>query len=163
MTDMDQSSFSSAGAALSGSGGGRQLSITPSLKIPLRAISFEFSHASGPGGQHVNTSDSSVQLRFNIDSCAALPQELREQLRSIARRRINGKGELLIKVSDSRSQLQNKKKALQHLEDILRQAMRKTKTRQKTAVPKASKTQRLQVKKKLAEKKRQRKTPLTDE
>jgi ribosome-associated protein len=164
MSSKDQPSFLPDGASQSDSDStGQLLSITPSLKIPLREISFEFSRASGPGGQHVNCTDSSVQLRLNIESCSALSQKMRGRLRIIARRKINGKGELLISVSESRSQLQNKRKALQQLEDILREAARKIKRRKKTVVPKASKARRLQGKKKTAEKKLQRQSPSIDE
>lgn len=47
----------------------KYLYLSAGLRIPLQDIRFDFSHASGPGGQHVNTTDSAVQLRFNILQC----------------------------------------------------------------------------------------------
>lgn len=139
------------------------LVITLALKIPLQEIQFDYSHASGPGGQHVNTTDSAVQLRFSVSSCTAFSDEIRRRLSTIARNKINTRGELLISVSQSRSQIQNKKKALQNLKEIVRQALRKPATRKNTVVPAASKHNRLQTKKHQAEKRNLRQTPRIDE
>jgi len=141
----------------------KYLLITPAVKIPLHDIQFEYSHASGPGGQHVNTTDSAVLLRFNIRTCSEFSAEIRRKLYSIARRKINLNGELLITASEFRSQKQNKKKALLSLKEIVQQATRETKPRKKTDVPAASKSQRLQAKKNRAEKRKQRKTPSMEE
>ena len=139
------------------------LVITPGLKIPLQDMQFDYSHASGPGGQHVNTTDSAVQLRFPFSSCTAFTDEIRRRLSTIAKHKINSRGELLISVSQSRSQIQNKKKALQNLKEIVRQALRKPATRKKSAVPAASKKNRLKTKKHQAEKRNLRQTPRMDE
>lgn len=140
----------------------KSLSITSSLKIPAHSIRFSFSHASGPGGQHVNTADSAVLLRFDINSCASLSDEARGKLMLIAGRKINAKGELLLAASESRSQLMNKRQALKNLQEILREAVKKPKQRRDTAVPKHSKEKRLQEKKRHAEKLFRRQLPPLD-
>ncbi len=141
----------------------KYLLISSAVKIPMQDIQFEYSHASGPGGQHVNTTDSAVLLRFNIIFCSVLSEDIRRRIISLAGRKINARGELLITASEFRSQKQNKKKALQNLKAMLWQAVRKPQTRKKTVVPTASKTQRLQAKKRKAEKRNQRMTPGMDE
>lgn len=141
----------------------KYLLVTSAVKIPLHEIQFEYSHASGPGGQHVNTTDSAVLLRFHARSCQALSEEIRMRLQKIARRKMNARGELLITASEFRSQKQNKKKALQNLKELLKQAARKPNRRKRTSVPAASKSQRLQGKKHQAEKRQNRTPPHVDE
>ncbi len=141
----------------------KYLVITPALKIPFLELHYEYTHASGPGGQHVNTTDSAVLLRFNVGSSSAFSPEIRQRLFAVARHKINANGELLITASQSRSQSQNKKKALHNLKEIVLQALRKPKPRKNTAVPAVSKHNRLQAKKNLAEKRKHRQTPRMDE
>ncbi|MFA6930885.1 MAG: alternative ribosome rescue aminoacyl-tRNA hydrolase ArfB [Lentisphaeria bacterium] len=137
----------------------KYLYLSASLKIPLREIHFDFSHASGPGGQHVNTTDSAVQLRFNILQCQAIPNEIRERLLQSGNAKINARGEIQVCSKEFRSQIRNKKMALDRLRKILLQASKKMKRRKKTAPPTASKEKRLQSKKRQAVKRQKRQAP----
>lgn len=119
-------------------------------------ISCSYLRASGPGGQHVNTSDSAVQLRFLISASSLLDEPGKERLRRLVRGQINARDELVITASEQRSQLLNKQAAFARLRQRLKLAAHPPKPRRKTKVPSASKRKRLEGKRHLAEKKRLR-------
>lgn len=122
----------------------------------LPEISYSYLRASGPGGQHVNSTDSAVQLRFSINVTNLLDKYGKERLRQLARRQINAQDELIITAHEYRSQIQNKQSALLRLRQRLLQASKPPKPRRKTKVPNRSKKKRLESKRHLAEKKRLR-------
>src|SRR6266545_3322676 len=68
-----------------------ELVITRAVTIPRTELSWRFSRSGGPGGQAVNTSDSRVELRFDLAGTAALPATLKERaLRRLAGRLVDG-------------------------------------------------------------------------
>jgi protein subunit release factor B len=104
-----------------------------SIEIKETDIRIEFYRASGPGGQHRNTTDSAVRIRH-------LPTGIVAQ------------------ASESRSQLQNREKALERLQVALERRERKVKKRIATRVPKRAKEQRLTEKKIMSQRKKLRAT-----
>src|SRR2546423_15048903 len=83
------------------------LQVTSAVAIPRAELSWRFSRGSGPGGQSVNTSDSRVELRFDLAGTAALPEPLKERaLTRLADRLVDG--ELVGIAAEHRSQLQNR-------------------------------------------------------
>jgi ribosome-associated protein len=87
------------------------------LLVPAAELVERFSRSSGPGGQSVNTTDSRVELSWDIALSAALNDEQREQLLDRLGGRVND-GVLTVAASEHRSQLQNRNAArlrLQHL------------------------------------------------
>jgi ribosome-associated protein len=90
------------------------LEVSPALTIPATELGWRFSRSSGPGGQHVNTSDSRVEVSWNIAESAVLTEEQRLQLLGrLERRLINGV--VTVAASEQRSQLRNREIALTKL------------------------------------------------
>jgi len=98
------------------------LEVSPGLTISAPELRWKFSRSSGPGGQHVNTSDSRVQLSWNIAESTALDDEQREVLLARLGRRLVA-GAITVTVSQQRSQLRNRETALQNLADLVRDAL----------------------------------------
>ncbi|MFQ4150181.1 alternative ribosome rescue aminoacyl-tRNA hydrolase ArfB [Arthrobacter sp. LAPM80] len=94
------------------------LEVSPALTIPAAELGWRFSRSSGPGGQHVNTSDSRVELLWNIAESAALTDAQRLMLTSRLVRRLNA-GVLSVTASEQRSQLRNREIALEKLAAIV--------------------------------------------
>jgi ribosome-associated protein len=123
------------------------IEVTPALQIPDEDVEFRYKRASGPGGQHVNRTDSAVELRFKVDACAALSPAVRERLRRIARRRISGEGVLIIHAQRFRSQDRNREDALARLAELLLEASQPPAPRIPTRPTRASRERRLSDKK----------------
>ena len=91
------------------------------LLIPAAELHERFSRSSGPGGQSVNTADSRVELSFDVEHSAVLP----EWARARAAERLAGLtgGVLTVAASEQRSQLANRQAARARLADLLRNAI----------------------------------------
>src|SRR5258708_5831230 len=97
------------------------LIIRGSVSVPEAELLWRFSRSSGPGGQHVNTSDSQVELRFDLANTEALPPVWKERaLERLAGRLVGGV--LTVKASEHRSQWRNREIALTRLAALLAQA-----------------------------------------
>lgn len=128
----------------------------PGLRIPEEAIEFRYKRSAGPGGQHVNRTDSAVELRFRLDACSSLPAPVLERLRQLARRRISREGVLIIHAQRFRSQDRNRDDAIGRLGELLQEARRPPVPRVATQPTRASRERRLAGKRQLAERKRGR-------
>ncbi|HEY1059273.1 MAG TPA: alternative ribosome rescue aminoacyl-tRNA hydrolase ArfB [Limnobacter sp.] len=113
-------------------------------------IEFTAIRAQGPGGQHVNTSATAIQLRFNVHA-SGLPLTVKERLINISDSRITSEGMVVIKAQGSRSQEANKLEALARLRELIEQAEHVPRTRRPTRPTLASKRRRLEGKSKRAE------------
>jgi ribosome-associated protein len=98
--------------------------IVAGLSIPVSELEFRVSRASGPGGQGVNTTDSRVELRFDLDASSALSDEQRQRLRSQLRGRIDAGGTLRVVAQNHRSQLLNRRDAIERFRALLAEALR---------------------------------------
>jgi ribosome-associated protein len=98
------------------------LPISGRVVIPERELSWRFSRSSGPGGQGVNTSDSRVELSFDVARSPSLPSPYRDRALERLASRLAG-GVLTVVASERRSQLQNRELARQRLAGLLRQAI----------------------------------------
>jgi ribosome-associated protein len=94
------------------------LEVTPALTIPASELGWRFSRSSGPGGQHVNTSDSRVELSWNIADSVAISDDQRMLLVTRLGRRLVA-GVITVTASERRSQLRNREIALAKLADLL--------------------------------------------
>jgi ribosome-associated protein len=135
---------------------GRQLQITPSIRIDEDEIDLRFVRSSGPGGQNVNRVATAVQLRFDVTRSASLPDDVRERLIRLVGKRMTEDGVLLIDAHRHRTQEQNRQDALERLATLVRQAAQTPKARRKTRPTAASKKRRLERKRRRGERKRLR-------
>jgi ribosome-associated protein len=91
--------------------------------IPAGELGWRFSRASGPGGQGVNTTDSRVELVFDLSATVALPEHLRQRaLARLAERLVDGA--LVVVAAEHRSQWLNRQAAQQRLAQLLRAAIK---------------------------------------
>jgi ribosome-associated protein len=97
------------------------LRVRGSVVIPDAELSWRFSRSSGPGGQHVNTSDSAAELSFDLAGSSALPPVYRDRaLQRLAGRLVGGV--LTIRAEEHRSQLRNREAAKARLAALLTEA-----------------------------------------
>jgi ribosome-associated protein len=132
------------------------LKISPDIELPEDAVEFRYKRATGPGGQHLNRTESAVELRFRLERAGHLPPAVLERLHQIARRRISREGILIIHAQRFRRQEQNREDALARLACMLQEAMRPRIPRVATRPTRASRERRLDAKQRLGERKRTR-------
>jgi len=138
------------------------LEITPDLQIDDSELIESFVRSSAPGGQHVNKVSSAVQLRFNVEACRALSEDVKERLKKLAAGNLNREGELVILAQRFRSQDRNRKDARERLIQMIREALVEPKSRVATKPSRQAKQKRLEAKKRQSQKKRTRKLPSKD-
>lgn len=127
------------------------------ITIKESELTFSFIRSSGPGGQNVNKVATAVQLRFDISSPVSLTEEIRTRLISLAGRKVNKDGVLIIEAKRFRTQEKNRQDAIERLIDLIDRASKKPKRRIKTNPTAGSNLRWIETKKKLSEKKRLRK------
>jgi ribosome-associated protein len=98
------------------------LQVRPGLVLPAEELVERFSRSSGPGGQSVNTTDSRVELRFDLAGSPSLPPTLKSRLSSRLAPRLVA-GVVVIVASEHRSQLRNREAARARLALLLRDAL----------------------------------------
>ncbi|MFD3444360.1 alternative ribosome rescue aminoacyl-tRNA hydrolase ArfB [Microbacteriaceae bacterium 4G12] len=135
------------------------LEVSPRLTIPASELHWRFSRSSGPGGQHVNTSDSRVQLTWSVADSAVLRENERMLLLNRLDRRIVA-GAITVTVSERRSQLRNRETALDGLGDLVRAALApRAPLRRATRPTRGSARRHLAAKKLRSQTKQQRQRP----
>ena len=123
------------------------LLITDRLVIPGSLISLRFTRSGGPGGQHVNTSDTGVILKFAMDRCTLLHPAVKARVLEARRSAVTAEGDVVIRADRHRSQTQNIEDARQRLAELIRANLRPPKVRRPTKPTKASKKRRVDSKK----------------
>jgi len=126
------------------------------LVIPGAELRETASRSSGPGGQHVNKSNTRVTLRWSVaDSVALGPNQRRRVLRRLASRSTRD-GEVLVHASRHRSRARNRELARERLAELVAEALRIRPVRKKTKPSTASKRRQLETKRRRAATKRTR-------
>lgn len=130
--------------------------VTPSIEVPESEIRLAFRRAPGPGGQHVNRTETAVELRFNVPRSEALPAPVRQRLLALAGSRVDRNGDLLITAASHRSRKRNIEDAVGRLCEWIRRAAVPPRPRRPTQPTRASRERRLDAKRLRGETKRGR-------
>lgn len=125
------------------------------VRIPDDELSWKFTRSSGPGGQHVNTSDTRVELRWSLDDTSLLDEAEKQRARERLRSRLRD-GTIMVVSSQYRSQHRNREAARTRLTALVEAAIAPTKRRRPTRVSKAADQRRLDAKRRRGDIKRQR-------
>jgi len=131
----------------------------PHFIVPESEISESFSRSGGKGGQNVNKLSTKAEARWNIGNSQAFTDEQKEKIEQVLKNRINKEGELIVVSQEERSQLQNRQRAFQRLNELVLWALIPEKERIPTKPTRASKERRLEAKK-LQKEKKSRRQPL---
>jgi ribosome-associated protein len=121
--------------------------ISRSISIDSDEIVESFTRSSGPGGQHVNTTDSAVLLRFDVVNSPGLPEAVKRRLDVLAGSRMTREGVLILRSEGARSQLLNRQEVRDRLIALIREATIVPKKRRPTKPSKAAKARRVDEKK----------------
>jgi ribosome-associated protein len=122
--------------------------VTRSISIDSDEIEESFTRASGPGGQHVNTTDSAVMLRFDVWGSPNLPDMVKHRLSDLAGSRLTREGVLVLRSEGARSQEMNRRDVRERLLALIKEATIIPKKRRPTKPTKASQTRRVDGKSK---------------
>jgi ribosome-associated protein len=132
------------------------LPIDAHLAIPLSEITVRASRSSGPGGQHANVTASRIEAVFDVAASASLTSEQKARIQSRCGPRVTATAQ------DARSQARNRELALRRLRDRLASALHVPRARRATKPTSASRTRRLDAKRRHAAKKQSRRRPPAD-
>lgn len=139
------------------------LEITPALRLPLAELDYRATRAGGPGGQHVNTSSTRIEVWWDVRASLALTEEQRARLLDRLGNRLDSEGRLRMVASESRSQLRNREAATERLRATVAAALAVPKARKRTRPSRAAKAARLAAKRRRSATKRDRRPPTPDE
>ncbi|WP_411734365.1 alternative ribosome rescue aminoacyl-tRNA hydrolase ArfB [Paeniglutamicibacter sp.] len=135
------------------------LEVSPALTIPAVELGWRFSRSSGPGGQHVNTSDSRVELSWNVADSLVLSDDQRTLLLTRLGRRLIA-GTITVSASERRSQLRNRELALGKLSALVAEGLAPDAApRRPTKRTRGSNQRRLAAKGQRSDTKKQRRRP----
>ena len=131
------------------------IKLTGAFEIPAELVETQYSRASGPGGQHVNKTETRVTLRLDLKA-VDLPAPIKARLLRRLEPRLTKDKVLLVSADTYRERGRNIADAWQRLTDLLVEAAKPPKVRRKTRRTKGSQERRMQDKRRQSEKKRQR-------
>jgi ribosome-associated protein len=133
-----------------------RLLVNGKVRIPAAELTVRASRAGGPGGQHVNTSSTRVEVAWNMRHSTALTDEQRERLETRLTSRLDSRGVIRVVAADTRSQTQNRLLALTRLARLVRDGLVVPKVRRATKPSRTAKQTRLDEKKRRSSTKRDR-------
>ena len=113
---------------------------------PEHELEERFIRSGGPGGQHVDRSETGVQLRFDTTGSEFLSEPVRQRLLKLAGSRASTSGRITIEATEHKSQHRNREQARQRLAELIEQASKPPRKRVKTKPSRAARKRRLQAK-----------------
>jgi ribosome-associated protein len=137
--------------------------ISNGVTIPAAELEYAASRSSGPGGQHVNTADTRIQLRWNVAGTRALTDAQRARVLRALAGRLTAGGDLLLASDAHRSQRRNRDEVRRRLAQLVREALTPPRPRKRTRPTEASRRKRLESKRQRAEVKRRRGKPADED
>ena len=123
------------------------IQVTRSIAIDEREVEESFTRSSGPGGQHVNTTDSAVLLRFDVWGSPNLPDLVKTRMSVLAGSRLSKDGVLTLRGESNRSQEMNRREVRERLVALIQEATIVPKKRRPTKPSKSAKARRVDEKK----------------
>jgi ribosome-associated protein len=139
------------------------LRVSRGLEIPAGELREAASRSSGPGGQHVNKTNTRVTLRWNIQASEALSDRQRARLLTRLAHRLTGRSDLIVHADQARSRTRNRERALLRLAAIVREGLSVQRSRVATKPSKGARKRRVETKRRRSTLKGQRKRPSGDE
>jgi ribosome-associated protein len=139
------------------------LELTPTLCLPISELEYRASRSSGPGGQHVNTSSTRIEVRWEIAGSPSLNEEQRLRLLQRLQSRLDSSGGLRLVSSGTRSQLRNREDVTRRLREVVARALVPPKPRKRTRPTQASKDARLESKRRRGAIKQERRRPTSQD
>ncbi len=124
----------------------RDLSIEPWFSIPEAELGEAASRARGPGGQHVNKTNTRVTLRWNVRESAAPTPRQRERLLESLGARLTAQGELVVHSDRTRSRARNREYARERIRELVSKALHEDPERRPTRPTRASKARTRKIK-----------------
>ena len=125
----------------------------------LNEVKFLTSRSSGPGGQHVNKTESKVELHWPLEESAVLTDSQKAILRERIGNKLTTEGVLILYCQETRSQIQNKEIVSNRFLELIARMLKPAKKRVPTRRSRASVERRLQAKKQKGDRKRDRGKP----
>ena len=122
-------------------------------------VTLAFARSGGAGGQHVNTSSTKVELRWNVDDSACVDERQKALIHQRLGNRINAEGELILQSSEHRSQTRNREAVIARFANLLAEALRVQASRRPTKPTQAARRRRLDSKRRRAQTKILRRNP----
>ena len=139
------------------------LVVNSHVRIPRTELDVRATRSGGPGGQHVNTSSTKIELRWQPQASVALSETQRERVLIALASKLDSEGWLRFTASEHRSQLQNREAAEARLVAQLKGTLVVPKVRRATKPTYTSKVKRLESKSQRSDVKQKRKRVTGDE
>lgn len=129
------------------------IELPQSHEIPKDELHFQYSRASGPGGQNVNKVSSRAQLKWNARDTTRLPERVKERFLTLYHGRLTNEGEIVIASQATRDQRSNQEDCVTKLREMIMSVWTAPKKRRPTKPSKGSKERRLKSKQNTSQKK----------
>jgi len=139
-----------------------ELVLADGTTIAADELDLSFVRAGGPGGQHVNTSATKVELRFDVAGSRSLDRAQKDRVTAALASRLTTDGVLVLQAGEFRSQARNREAVVGRLGNLLDEALRPRRRRIPTRIPRAERRRRRERKRRRSERKRQRRAPDLD-